>query len=205
MPRSTEPLVEAGGNAMQPFDFAETPTREVVDLARRHKVPFIALGVMLIVLGLVAVAFTGLTTLGSMLFLSGVLLASGAIRIFSAFRAQDWTGSLLLALSGILYIVAGVLTFRHPLAAAAALTLLFSAVFLGAGLFRVTTALWYRFQNWGAVALGGAVSMLLGLLLYLEWPFSGLWFIGLCIGIDLIAEGVGWIMLASRIREPAKA
>jgi uncharacterized membrane protein HdeD (DUF308 family) len=65
--------------------------------------------------------------------------------------------------------------------------------------------MWYRFQDWGTVALGGAVSMLLGLLLYLEWPFSGLWFIGMCIGIDLIAEGVGWIMLASGVRGPQKA
>jgi uncharacterized membrane protein HdeD (DUF308 family) len=189
---------------MQSLNFEARTPREVVDLARQHKALFVALGAILIILGFLAVAFTGLTTLGSMLFLSGVLLASGAIRVFSAFRAKDWTGSLLLALSGVLYIVVSILTFRHPLAAAAALTLLFSAVFLGAGLFRVTTALWYRFQSWGTVALGGAVSMLLGFLLYIEWPFSGLWFIGLCIGIDLIAEGVGWIMLASGVRAPEK-
>jgi uncharacterized membrane protein HdeD (DUF308 family) len=132
IPRSAGLFIVAGGFAMQAFNFGATPTREAVDLARRHKAPFVALGVMLILLGFVAVAFTGLTTFGSMLFFSGVLLASGAIRIFSAFGAKDWTGSLLLVLSGILYIVVGVLTFRHPLAAAAALTLLFSAIFLGA-------------------------------------------------------------------------
>jgi uncharacterized membrane protein HdeD (DUF308 family) len=190
---------------MQSVNFGASPPREVVDLARQHKVLFVALGAMLTVLGFLAVAFTGLTTIGSMLFFSGVLLASGAIRIVSAFRAKDWTGSLLLALSGILYVVVSALTFRHPLAAAEALTLLFAAVFLGAGLFRVITALWYRFQNWEIVALGGAVSILLGLLLYIEWPFSGLWFIGLCIGVDLIAEGLGWITLAAAAGEQEKA
>jgi uncharacterized membrane protein HdeD (DUF308 family) len=179
---------------MQSLNFGARPPREAVDLARQHKALFVALGAMLAVLGFLAVVFTGLTTIGSMLFLSGVLLASGTVRIGSAFRAKDWTGSLLLALSGLFYMVVSLLTFRHPVAAA--LTLLFAAVFLGAGLFRVTTALWYRFQNWEIVALGGAVSMLLGLLLYIEWPFSGLWFIGMCIGIDLIAEGLGWITLA---------
>jgi uncharacterized membrane protein HdeD (DUF308 family) len=190
---------------MQSSNFGARPPREVVDLARQHKALFVALGAMLVVLGFLAVVFTGLTTIGSMLFFSGVLLASGAVRIGSAFRAKDWTGSLLLALSGLFYMVVSLLTFRHPVAAAEALTLLFAAVFLGAGLFRVTTALWYRFQNWEIVALGGAVSMLLGLLLYVEWPFSGLWFIGMCIGIDLIAEGLGWITLARGAGTPEKA
>jgi uncharacterized membrane protein HdeD (DUF308 family) len=124
-----------------------------------------------------------------------VLLAGGVIRIASAFSAREWAGSLLLVLSGALYIVAGVLTFRHPISAALALTLLFAGLFLGVGLFRVIAAIWYRFPNWGWVAVSGAVSVLLGLLLWNAWPASGLWFIGFCIGIDLIVEGVGWILL----------
>jgi uncharacterized membrane protein HdeD (DUF308 family) len=170
--------------------------RKTLEYVRQHRTLFTAVGVALILLGIVATASSAMVTFASMLFLSGVLLAGGIIRLVSAFSAREWTGSLLLALSGLLYIVAGVITFRHPIEAALALTLLFAALFLGVGLFRATTALWYRFPNWGWIALGGAVSIALGLMLWNAWPASGLWFIGLCIGIDLIVEGAGWIMLA---------
>ena len=162
----------------------------------RHRAWFIGLGVALIGIGIIAAVSSVVTTFASMLFLSGVLLAGGIIRIVSAFSAREWSGSLLLALSGALYIVAGVLTFRHPVTAALALTLLFAALLLGVGLFRAITSIWYRFPNWGWVAVSGAISFLLGLMLWSAWPASGLWFIGFCIGIDLIVEGAGWIMFS---------
>jgi uncharacterized membrane protein HdeD (DUF308 family) len=170
--------------------------RKTSEYVRQHRVLFTGAGIALVALGLIAAASSVTMTFASMLFLSGVLLAGGIIRFVSAFRAHEWTGSLLLALSGLLYIVAAVITFRHPVEAALALTLLFAALFLGVGLFRVTTAVWYRFPNWGWVAASGAVSVALGLMLWNAWPASGLWFIGLCIGIDLIVEGAGWIMLS---------
>ncbi len=170
--------------------------RKTYQYVRQHRTLFTTAGIALILLGIVAVASSVTVTFASMLFLSGVLLAGGIIRLVSAFSAREWTGSLLLVLSGLLYIVAGVLTFRHPIQAALALTLLFAALFLGVGLFRATTAIWQRFPNWGWIAASGAVSAILGLMLWNAWPVSGLWFIGFCIGIDLIVEGAGWIMLA---------
>jgi uncharacterized membrane protein HdeD (DUF308 family) len=170
--------------------------RRTVEYIHEHRAWFTALGVALIVLGLVAAGSSATATFVSMLFLSVVLLVGGIIRLVGAFSAREWTGSLLLALSGALYVVAGVLTYKHPIAAALALTLLFAALFLGVGLFRVITSIWYRFPNWGWVAVSGAISFALGLMLWNAWPVSGIWFIGLCIGIDLIVEGVGWLMLS---------
>jgi len=182
-----------GANA---FGLDPEQERKSSEYVRQHRVLFSSAGIALVVLGLIAVASSVTVTFASMLFLSGVLLAGGIIRLVSACRAHEWTGSLVLVLSGLLYIVAGVMTFRHPIEAALALTLLFAALFLGVGLFRATTAIWYRFPNWGWVAVSGAVSVALGLMLWNAWPASGLWFIGLCIGIDLIVEGVGWLMLS---------
>jgi uncharacterized membrane protein HdeD (DUF308 family) len=170
--------------------------RKATEYIHQHRTWFIALGAALIVLGVIAAGSSVTTTYVSMLFLSGVLLVGGIMRFVSAFNAREWTGSLLLALSGALYVVAGVLTFRHPIAAALALTLLFAALFLGVGLFRIITSIWYRFPYWGWVAASGAVTFILGLMLWNAWPVSGVWFIGLCIGIDLIVEGVGWLMLS---------
>jgi uncharacterized membrane protein HdeD (DUF308 family) len=101
------------------------------DDLQRHRTWFIALGGALILLGIVAAGSSLTTTYLSMLFLAGILLLGGILRMVAAFSARDWTGSLLLALSGALYLVVGFLTFRHPIAAALALMLLFSALLLG--------------------------------------------------------------------------
>jgi uncharacterized membrane protein HdeD (DUF308 family) len=170
--------------------------RKTLEFVHQHRAWFVALGLALVALGIIAAGASVATTFASMFFLSGVLLAGGIIRIGSAFTAREWAGSLLLMLSGALYVVSGVLTFRHPITAALALTLLFAALLLGVGLFRLIAAVWHRFPNWGWVAASGAVSVLLGLMLWNAWPVSGLWFIGFCIGIDLIVEGAGWIMLS---------
>ena len=183
-------------NYVDLFSHDAEQERKSTEYIAHHKTWFIALGVALILLGIVAAGSALITTYASMLFLSGVLLVGGIVRIAAAFSAREWTGSLLVALSGALYVVTGVLTFRHPVAAALALTLLFAALLVGVGLFRVIASVWYRFPSWGWVALGGGVSVLLGLMLWNAWPLSGLWFIGFCIGIDLIVEGAGWIKLS---------
>jgi uncharacterized membrane protein HdeD (DUF308 family) len=164
---------------------------------QQHRGWFIALGTLLILLGVACAASALTTTYLSMAALSGVLLVGGLFRGIAALTARDWAGSLLLVLSAALYMVVGVLTFRHPIAAALALTLLFAALLLGVGLFRVIASVWYQFPHWGWVAVSGVISIILGLMLWNAWPASGLWFIGFCVGIDLIAEGLGWIMLTA--------
>ncbi len=169
--------------------------RKTADYVRQHRMWFTVLGAVMIALGIFVALSSVTATIVSIFFLSGILLLEGVLRVVAAFSAKEWVGSLLLVLAGAFYVVTGILTFRHPVTAALALTLLFAALFLCVGLFRVIAAIWYRFPHWGWVALSGAVSFMLGLMLWNAWPASGLWFIGLCIGIDLIVEGAGWLGL----------
>jgi uncharacterized membrane protein HdeD (DUF308 family) len=169
---------------------------ETSEYVRHHRAWFVALGAALILLGVIALGSSLATTYVSMIFLAYILLLGALIRIVACFSAREWTGSLLLALSGVLYLVAAILTFRHPVTAALALTLLFSALFMGVGLFRMIGAVWYHYPQWGWIALSGAISVLLGLLLWNSWPASGLWFIGLYVAIDLIVEGAAWLALS---------
>jgi uncharacterized membrane protein HdeD (DUF308 family) len=92
------------------------------------------------------------------------------------------------------------LLVTHPTAGALALTLLLAAFFLVGGLFRSIAAISLRFPNRGWALTGGIVGILLGILLWMEWPESGLWFIGMCIGIDMIFHGWAWLMLALAVR-----
>jgi hypothetical protein len=85
------------------------------------------------------------------------------------------------------------------------LTLLFAILFLAMGFFRLITSIWYRFPNWGGVALSGAVSIALGLMLWNPWPASRLWFIGLCLGAGWLGRSARsrWLTRSGRGRIPA--
>jgi uncharacterized membrane protein HdeD (DUF308 family) len=94
----------------------------------------------------------------------------------------------------------------NPGAGALVLTLILAVFFMVAGLFRIMAALTMRFPQWGWLLVSGIVTLLLGLLIWRQWPVSGLWVIGLFIGIDMIFCGWSWVMaaLAAR-RSPPEA
>lgn len=109
------------------------------------------------------------------------------------------------ALGAILYMVVGVLMIVRPAAGALSLTLLIGAFFLAGGLFRIVAAIAGRPPYWGWLLLSGIVTLLLGLLIVAEWPASGLWVIGMFLGIDLLFSGTSLIMFAFGLRNLARA
>src|SRR5262249_39372703 len=90
-----------------------------------------------------------------------------------------------------------------PVVAAEILTLLMGAFFLVAGLFQLITPFVVSLPDWGWHALNGVITLLLGILILAQWPVSGLWVIGLFVGIELIFYGGPWIVLALSLRSLA--
>ena len=129
------------------------------------------------------------------------MLAGGIAEIASSFSAGRWSGTLIHLLIGVLYVVVGLMIIEQPEDSAIQLTLIIAIFLMISGVFRVVSALSERFTGWGWVLLNGGVTLLLGLLIYKQWPFSGLWVIGMFIGIDLILNGWAWIMLSLGIRK----
>ncbi len=157
---------------------------------------FFALGLFLVVLGVLAAGASVFTTLFSVVLLGVLLLIGGAAKVGYAFWLRRWTGFVPTLLAGILYLVVGGYTVIHPAASAVALTLLLAVLFLISGIFRVVSSLMLRFQDWGWVFLSGLISIALGAMILAEWPGSGLWVLGLFVGIDLIFAGWTWIFLS---------
>jgi uncharacterized membrane protein HdeD (DUF308 family) len=67
------------------------------------------------------------------------------------------------------------------------------------GVFRLVSAIRLKYPNWGWSVFDGTVTMGLGILLWLEWPFSGLWFLGLALGVSLVLRGWSYVMFALAI------
>lgn len=161
---------------------------------------FFSLGLLLVILGGFAMSYSVATTLFSVV-LFGILLASTAVvQLVQAFLARKWSGLFLSVLLAILYGIAGVLCIIRPEMSAVSLTLLFSMLCFIGGLFKMITSAVMRFESWGWVFFNGLITLILGLLIYSEWPMSGFFIIGLFIGIDLILAGISWIFLSLAAR-----
>ena len=161
---------------------------------------FFTLGLLLVVLGALAAGASVFTTLFSVVLLGALLLVGGAAKVGYAFWLRRWSGFIPTLLAGILYLVVGGYTILHPAASAIALTLLLAILFLISGIFRVISSAWLRFQDWGWVFVSGLISIALGAMILEEWPSSGLWVLGLFVGIDLIFAGWTWIFLSLQAR-----
>jgi uncharacterized membrane protein HdeD (DUF308 family) len=108
---------------------------------------------------------------------------------------KTWSGFFIDLLIGILYAVVGFMIVANPAASAVGLTLLIAMFLFVSGIFRIVAGLATRYPNWGWLVLHGAISLVLGALIWLQWPTSGLWIIGLVIGIELLVNGIALIML----------
>ena len=162
-------------------------------------------GIAFVVLGVLALAFSMLTTLASVFVLGWLLVFAGIFEAVHAFKLPRWSGFLLELLTAILYVIVGVLMIIRPATGALSLTLLIGAFFLVGGLLRIVAAAAMRPPNWGWLLVSGIVTLLLGLLIVAEWPASGLWVIGMFLGIDLVFSGTSLIMFSFGLRNLARA
>jgi uncharacterized membrane protein HdeD (DUF308 family) len=163
---------------------------------------FLLLGIGLVVLGLVLLSYTGMVwgTLATAVVFGIFMLAGGIFYIVGAFFTRGWGGFFLSLFAGALYLAAGFIIVNHPLEAAILYTLLLAVFFFVEGLFRIVAALAGQFRHWGWVLVNGIITLLLGVLIWRQWPFSGLYVIGLFLGINLIISGAGYISLGLSAR-----
>ena len=161
---------------------------------------FLGLGIVLIVLGTIALGASVLMTMATMVLIGWLMIIGGLAESAHAFACKKWGGFFVDLLTGILYVVVGFLIAANPGATAVALTLLIALFLIFGGIFRTVTSLMIRFPNWGWVLLYGVVNILLGIAIWRQWPFSGLWVIGLFVGIDMIFNGWSLVMLGLAVK-----
>src|SRR5688572_29807104 len=123
------------------------------------------------------------------------MIGGGVLQAVHAFTCKAWSGFFIDLLTGILYAVVGFMIVANPGATAVALTLLISMFLIFGGIFRIVVAVAVRFQNSVWLLLHGAVNLLLGIAIWRQWPLSGLWVIGLFVGIDMLLNGWSLVML----------
>ena len=161
----------------------------------------VALGVVYLIAGFIALGSVAMATVASVLVVGVMMIVAGVAEVFSAFQIKSWGKFLLWVLLGLLYVVAGFVTFQNPLLAAVLLTLVLGASLVASGIMRIILAFSMKRETpWIWVALSGVITVLLGVLILARWPVSSLYILGLFLGIDLIMAGASWVGIGLGLR-----
>jgi uncharacterized membrane protein HdeD (DUF308 family) len=156
---------------------------------------FLALGILLLIFGFLALANLFVATVASVFYIGMMMLAGGIAYLVHAFQVKGWDHVVFWAASGVLYTVAGLLAFWNPALTAVIVTFFMAVALIVAGIFR----LWIGFRmrpmrGSGWVIFGGVITALAGLVIALGWPVNSLWVLGLFLAIDLTMQG--WALIA---------
>jgi uncharacterized membrane protein HdeD (DUF308 family) len=158
---------------------------------------FLALGILLLVMGVAAIAFPFLSTIAAKIAIGWIFLVAGVVEVIHAFYVKRWTGFFWNLLIGLLYIVAGGWLAFFPLTGIVTLTIVIAAVFIAEGIMEFIMGFRMRpHEGWGWVVFSGAVAVAAGLLIALGLPGSAVWALGLLAGINLLFSGWSFIYLA---------
>jgi uncharacterized membrane protein HdeD (DUF308 family) len=184
-----------------PQPFASSPGLEPLRAKRGW---IIALGVIYVIAGLIALGSIVMATIVSVFVVGIMMLIAGVAEVFHAFQIKTWGRFLLWLLLGALYIVAGFVTFENPLLAAALLTLLLAVSLIASGIMRIVLAFSLKEgMPWIWVVVSGVITVLLGLVILAHWPVASLYILGLFLGIDLIFAGAGWLAVGFGLKRQA--
>lgn len=179
--------------------------RHELDALQGNWLWFLVLGIALIVLGTILLGSPFLASLATAMVFGVMLIIGGLFECVGAFWSRRWSGFFLHLLSGILSVVVGLLLLRRPVEALEVITLLLACFLMVEGIFHMVGAFRVRYTSWIWPFLSGLIDLMLGLMIWAQWPYSGLWVIGLFVGISLIFRGVSWVMLGLAVKSLPRA
>jgi len=152
------------------------------------------LGILTLVLGILAMVTPLMTGLSVVVMVGMLVVFAGMARMFWAFRAGSLGRGLLQMAIGGLTLICGLIMVTDPLVASGVLTIMIAIYLVLDGGFEIVAALQARpAGGWGFLLAGGVISLLLGIMIWKQYPFSGAWALGLMLGFKLLLVGMAMV------------
>lgn len=153
-------------------------------------------GIALILLGILCIAAPFVAGAFTTMLIAVSMIAAGGVIIFSALQANSWGIGIFASLMGVLTALAGAYLLAHPVLGMVSIALALAIYFFVDGIAQIIGAFQARpAEGWGWFLFGGIISVLLGYMIYSDWPFSGAWLVGTLVGIRLLFGGVTMMMI----------
>lgn len=162
-------------------------------------------GVIMLVLGVLAVAFPFATTIAFKTVIGWLFIIGALGHFYGAWNADTPTRRGVDIIQGIIFGVIGVWLAFLPLGGIVTLTVLLAIAFILHGLFELVMGLWLKqFPGWKWLLISGAIAILAGVLIFAELPSSATWAIGLLLGINLLSSGFSYLMVSMAMGKVAR-
>src|SRR5262245_19168487 len=179
--------------------------RALAQSVRQHWVLFLIEGIVLVVLGLLAIIIPPLATIAVTIFLGWLFLISGILGLVTTFWARHAPGFWWSLLSAVLAIAAGIVLLVWPISGAISLTLLLIVFFIIEGVLSIMYALEHKKElsgRWGWMLASGIIDLILAGLILIGLPGTAAWALGLLVGINMLFGGSALIAMALHARTP---
>jgi uncharacterized membrane protein HdeD (DUF308 family) len=177
--------------------------RSMREAVRAHWVLFLIQGLVMVVLGLAAVAEPMLATLAVAIFAGWLFLIGGIVGLAGVFTAWKTPGIVWTLIRAVMAIIAGALLLGRPLAGILTLTLILAAFFAAQGITQIIVAIQHRTMlptSWVWVLLSGIIDLVLAAIIISGWPGTAEWVLGLLVGINLFMSGLALVMTSVACR-----
>ena len=178
--------------------------RAVTASVHEHWRLFLIEGILLVLLGIVAIIVPAFASLVTALFIGWLFLISGVVGLVTTLWMRSAPGFWWSLLSAVLAIIAGVLLIGWPVSGVLSLTLVLIVFFIVEGVATIMYALDHRRElsgRWGWMLTSGIVDLILAAIILAGLPGTSIWAIGLLVGINLVFGGAAMIGMALHARD----
>ena len=182
----------------------EQVRQAVATSLHEHWVLYLVEGIILVVLGLIAIVVPPIATLAVELLFGWLFLLSGVVGLITTFWMRDAPGFWWSLLSGVLGIAAGIVLLVWPLSGVLSLTLVLIVFFTIEGIASIMYALEHKRElsgRWGFMLASGIIDLIIAAIILFGLPGSAAWALGLLVGINLTFGGAALIAMALHARE----
>jgi membrane protein HdeD len=160
------------------------------------------LGIVFIALGLAAVLAPAVAGSALMIVIGFILLVAGIVAVVRELKAEASKEKTMGLILGVITALAGIAVIGHPLFGLAFLTLLLVGYFVAEGVWKIVVSFRYKpAAGWKWLLVSGVLSLILGLLIWNQWPVSGMWAVGVLVGVNLLGTGLALVTLASTLNK----
>jgi uncharacterized membrane protein HdeD (DUF308 family) len=181
---------------------ATAPQRgDLLEALRRGRKRLMLAGVLMLVLGAVAIVVPAVASVATAIFIGWILVIASAFELANAMAVEHGGRRALRAVLAVLTFAAGFYLLVAPLDGVFTLTVILVIWFMATGTARVIVGIAERgLPGWGMTVVSGVISIVLGVLIAEKLPSSADWAIGLIVGVDLFFAGITLTSLAYTLR-----
>jgi uncharacterized membrane protein HdeD (DUF308 family) len=186
----------------------ERMRHDVLAAVHAHWKLFLFEGIVLVVLGMLAILVPPIASLAVAIFLGWLFLISGVLGLVTTFWMRQMPGFWWSLVSAVLAIAAGIVLLGWPVSGVLSLTLVLIVFFLVEGIVSIMYALEHRKQiggRWGWMLASGVVDLILAGIILMGLPGTAAWAIGLIVGINMVFGGTAMIGMALHSKSSAEA